>query len=571
MSTYTIKPTSLLARDSVIQGTSNSGSTWATATDAQIATYTNDGSDTTGIRSSGSGTRNFQFALASPSIASDEFICRIRGYMRWTSAVAGKTIGDSAYKISDGIPAGVSSLITTVQTSPGTSELGYDSTSWANYPATDLALNVTLAGDATAANRPVLWEVGAYVYTLQRATAVPQNYTSSLTTYPYIPVDVTATIDWEASTNANQKLRTVSVEMRIESGGSSVGTGTLIASGTKDVVFDSTGTITTNVLAPTPVPNGSYKVYTRAIRHRENEISVAADQIGVWSTAATLTMSVTPPNAPTLAVTADNTNARAQIVVTPVASAPYTSPYASVERSDDGGVTWNAVRSLTAVSGSFGVPILRYDYEAPYGISVKYRARISAITDSILNTSVPSTTQTVTLTNSTWNIKCPQAPNLNMIGVTVVGQPNEDIAEDLGIFRPLNRRYPVTVSGSLTGWDGDLQIFTLSDTEWTRFKALAEAQLVLYIESPFGWSKYIRLSNGIQTSMAGTPTAPRRRISAKYVQTSAPTGGYITVTNQFGETVEFGFANTTTWDETWDLGNASLVTFDEIVDGGQAV
>ena len=570
MATYVIRPTSLIAKDNALVGTNNAGSSFSTASNAQIASYLGDNSDITAVASSGTGSRWFQLALATPSIASDEFICRVSASVRWSGGATGKFIGAGAYKRSGSVPGGVPAVATNGSITRVNTELGYTYSGWENTNGSNLAVAVALDG-GTSGTRPILWDTWSTIYTLKRATAAPQNLTWSTSTYAEVPVDVTATIAWEADTFQWQNLRRVTVEVRVESGGSSVGTGTLVATGTDDVLFDVTGTQTVDVAVDTPLPNGSYKVYARAIRHRENETSVAADQIGVWSSAATLTMTVNPPAAPTMTATVNAAQGRVELVVTPVASVGYVTPFYTVERSDDLGATWVQVRGLSAVSASFGTPSLRYDYEAPRAVQVRYRARVSAYVSGVLNTSVPSAPVAVTVPIvEAWNLKCPQSPNLNMIGVTVVGNPNEEVNEDLGVFRPFGRRYPVTVSGTLTGWDGELNLITLNADEWTRLKALIESQLVLLVESPFGWRKYVRLSAGARVTMMGTASAPRRRVSVSYVETSEPAGGFLATDNQFTASIRFGNAATTVWDATMDCGVASTTSFAPTVDGGQA-
>lgn len=735
MSTFTIRPTSFIDKDNSLNGTADSGSTFATATNTQIWTYLGDNSDTTGLRSSGSGSRWFQLGLGTPTIPADEFICRISNFVRYSAGLSGKYVGAQVYKATESVPAGVPSVGTTGSGTLVTTELGYRYSGWENYTPSNLRITVFTDGASTASQRPILWEVGAYVYTMKRATAAPQNVTNTTSTTAVIPVDVTATIDWEASTYTWQNLRKITVEVRVEQGGAAAGSGQLVSTTTKDIYFDTTGTVTTNVTLPDAIANGTYNVYARAIRHRENETSVASDQIGVWSSAATLTMSMSAPEQPSLSAVADQSLDRVAITVTPLrnlmpnpsfevdlsgwaatrgsgarvttdyvfgtasaqftsnataggkriqygagangisvsaglsytisayvkgdatstglksdilaswidaagnviaqpngpdvtlttswqrasitATAPanaawlnvwirlgdatdpsydcgsgkvfyvdavlvdqsstlqnyvdaisYTSPYITVERSDDGGTTWTSVRGMTALNASFGVQTVRYDYEAPRGKLVYYRARTSAYVSGVLNTSAATTPQSVTITADGWNLKCPQSPDLNYHAISIIGKPSENVDEDMGVFRPNGRRYPVVVAGTLTGWDGDLDIVTSTDAEWAKVKALVESQAVLYLESPYGWSKYIRLIGGAKTTMEGTATTPRRRIGMSYVQTSSPSGTYLV--NQFSSTTEGGAASTASFDATLDGGSATTASFDATADGGVA-
>jgi hypothetical protein len=134
---------------------------------------------------------------------------------------------------------------------------------------------------------------------------------------------------------------------------------------------------------------------------------------------------------------------------------------------------------------------------------------------------VNSSSATVTL-NAEWAIKSPTTPALNVNAVEVVDTPTEELTEDLGVFRPLDRRYPVVVAGQLGGYDGTLCIYTTTSAEWTAIRGLLESQQVLYLESGFGWSKYIRLVSGARVEIMGTTNAPRRKIEVSYVEVSAP-------------------------------------------------
>jgi hypothetical protein len=140
----------------------------------------------------------------------------------------------------------------------------------------------------------------------------------------------------------------------------------------------------------------------------------------------------------------------------------------------------------------------------------------------VTNTSAWSSTASSTITAADWNLKCPENSTINVIGINVTGEPSETITEDMGVFRALDRQYPVVVSGQLSGWDGDLTINTTTSADWTATRTLIEAQKVLLLESPFGWSKYIRIINGASAAMMGTNTQPRRVITLQYVQVDAP-------------------------------------------------
>lgn len=842
MSTYVVRPTTYIS----------GGGTTPSST-ATVLSYLGDNSDTTTVQHTTNSPVSWKFGLGAPSITSGEFVARVGGFIRWKDGGSGidptvTYIGAAVYRSTDSVPAGIPSLSTDGRTTFITSEPGYSLVSWSVADCNSLRM-VWYDGKNNSGSPAVTTaEVGANIYTIAIGTSTPSNVTSTQS-YPVIPVAVAATIDWEASTYDWEKLRTVTTEVRIESGGTGVGTGTLISSTTVDTIFTATGTTNINVNMPTAITNGTYKIYARSIRYRDRTITtVSADQYGAWSSAFTLTQNVATPLVPvitgatwdstlqrTVVTVSDNmignpsfdtnasgwagNNCAVARVTTPVQSGagalsltssaagqiyaintahysgtpalaagglaytlsayvrsaavsrnasvgiewydsagtyiststgsavasstsawtrvsvtatapvnayryaldvyfagtaaagevhyvdsvqfelgsaptPYreTGVYSTgaqtwdLQRSDDGGVTWSAVRGATAgnSTAASAVPAgwLVYDYESPRNVrnllpnpnfdngttywnsgstlsrvtsptqsgsgalqvsaagagavyvnavavgylipitagatyvfstytragsvsrnnsvnvnwytsdgtfisgssgigvassttawtrisisaaapanaayanpffaissvaaageihyfdspqfeqasavstfdpyGVQYRARSSSTAAGITYTSAWSTVRNATVTADVWNLKVPENAALNDVDVNVIGQPGEEMTEDMGVFRGLDRRYPVVVAGTLGGWDGTLQIATASEAEWQTLKAVLECQKVLLLESPFGWSKYIRIVSGASVTSAGTPSAPRRYVSVSYVQTQAP-------------------------------------------------
>lgn len=569
MSTYTIRPAAFLGSDGAIDGSSNSGASWADAADATVVSYLSDAADTTGVRSGAAQRRWLQVTLADPSIAAGEFVARVGGWVRWSHGKAGKIVGCLPYRQSEATPGYAPTLPVDGGTSPATTEVTSLPVAWSTADAAALALQVTMEGAAATADRPVLWDVGATVYTLALATATPAA-TAAGSTYPTVPVTVAATIGWEAATYNWQLLRKVTVELRVESGGSGAGTGTLLSSATADVWFTTTGSQVVDVDVPDALANGSYNVYARAIRHREGEASVADDQVGVWSSAAALTVSTTPPTTPTVSIAVDGSADTVTASITPVATAGYVDPVVVLERSDDGQVTWSAVRDGTNVAGAFGSPTVLVDYEAPRGQTVYYRARVLAYAIGVLNGSAWSASVPVSLPADAWNIKCPQAPDINMTGLEVIGNPDEEISEDLGVFRPTDRTLPIIVAGALTGWDGSLKIHVAGRAKWAALSDLITSQNILLVESPFGWAKYIRFLPGAKAVMRGTALTPRRIVDVAYVETAAPVGESPVLPSEIAVIIDGGDASTSSWADTLDGGDAFTVAWVGFVDGGSA-
>lgn len=523
MPTYTIQPTTLVSRFQP-PGT---GSPWGSVTDANFLAYLSDMTDTTKVTFSQWGpsvptTDTVIWTLGNPSIASGEFVARVSGWLRhrYGGMTSNCVTGLSPYRTTDAQP--VSFALTMGAGSSSTwvyKEPGYASVSWT--PAECAALNLAWYIKDTSGFTPrmEISEVGAKIYTLAPGTSTPSNVTETGNSYPTIPVAIAATVDWEVNTTEAQGLRTVTTEVRIESGGSGVGTGTLIATQTYDKVFTATGTQNVNVVFSAAISNGTYKVYARSIRHREGETSIAADQYGVWSSAATLTMNVPLPNTPTASVTVQQTESRIKISVTPVATTNYSSPVVDVQRSDDGGTTWKSVYGGIGITANFGSAKDVFDNFPTRNTTVQYRARVRATyTGGAVNPSAWTSTMSAIIYATAWALKSLNAPLLSVLDLRVIGEPDETMSEDVGVFRPLSARYPTVVSGELSGWDGSLEIVCITNAEWTALRNLLESQEPLVLESLFGPVKTIRVVGGAKVKTSGSSTQPVRNVTFSYVE-----------------------------------------------------
>lgn len=543
MSTYTVRPNGTY--------TTGSGLTATGGTPNNVQNNIGDNTDVSYVTTTGTTPSWWAFGLTSPSpaVASDEFVCRVAGFIRWKDGTAGGSgysalyVGVNPYRSTDTKPSYANTIATDGRTTFTTQDAGYATVAWTRTEvntAYNLRTLFYTSRSSTLQAAATVAEIGANIYTLKQATATP-TATTSTSTYATIPVSVTATIDWEATTYDWQNLRTVTIQVDVESGGTTQGTGTLVTRQFVDTIWTASGTgVNYNVTLNAALANGTYKIYTRAIRHRENEattmdswtglsIPANSDQYGAWSSSATLTMNATPPSAPTVSTSVNQTTDTVTVSVTVGAAGSYTSATIDLQRSDDGGTTWTAVRDdavgsgyITNKSASFSATATYYDYEAPQGTTARYRARVNGIAGGVTNTSAWSSSATASITSSTWNIKVPWKSALNIIDAAVVGTPSDNLVEDVGVFRALNRSNAVVVAGTLGGWDGDLTILTSNSTEWNALKAVLETQNILFLESPFGWSKYIRVIDGAKTTIQGTTTTPRRTITLSYVETDAP-------------------------------------------------
>lgn len=679
MANYIVRPTSYV---------SGNFATTNQASNAIVTTNLGDNSDATSVIHNSSTATNWDFGLATAVIPSNEFICAVGGSLRISGGAFNGTaytyVGTRAYRTIDGVP----SSVPTIAAGPGAPtsyETGRQNVEWALSDLSGLRIR-WYDGRTSSSVTATTYDVWATIYTIQKATSTPTATTMTSSTTPVIPVGVTATIGtYEQFAPDYTKLRLVTTEVRIESGGSGAGTGTLVASTTFDTSFATTGTINTNVTIPTPLSNGTYNIYTRSVRYRDSQVTPLAEQYGAYSSAATLTMNVPAPTTPTISISGEQTLDRVLVAVAPIFTTNYTTPITiDVQRSDDAGTTWAAIRggtgatinvpnlasnpnfevnttgwtgsgnttlarstaqfergtasaSLTAIangnvsitgpSGTLGSPVTPglaytlsfymrpasisgftsqidwytsagtfistsststgpisagvwtrvstngqiapataayatltatitsvaissvnyidsiqfeqasspstytdygqltiYDHEMPRAISVRYRARVNAFysTGSVTNSSAWTTFTSTTINAVDWNLKVPELPTRNIIDIGIVGDVPEQITETMGVFRALDRQYPVVVAGTLNGYDGQLEIVTSTAAEWNALKLVLESQKVLLLESPWGWSKYIRIVGGAEIKSKGSATTPRRLITANYVHVQAP-------------------------------------------------
>lgn len=232
------------------------------------------------------------------------------------------------------------------------------------------------------------------------------------------------------------------------------------------------------------------------------------------------TISLTPPTTPT--VTASFESATNRVLVTATGAAPtgYDSQTFAVERSDDGGTTWVAVRDASDLVPNSSNAAQVYDYEAARGVTVRYRARAIGVLADNEVASAWSSAATVSVTNDgRWWWKALTAPSLNLGGVSVLTDPGESITEDLGVFTPIGRSTPVVISGGLSGREGNYALVVSGASAWTAFEPLLRHTGTLLVQSPFGDQRYVRIVERSVT-LTGTTGAPRREVEVKYVEVS---------------------------------------------------
>lgn len=162
----------------------------------------------------------------------------------------------------------------------------------------------------------------------------------------------------------------------------------------------------------------------------------------------------------------------------------------TVERSDDGGTTWETVRSFNRAThdGPATQHLAGYDFEAARGVGLLYRASVAG--SSLISSPISANTATVPITldadGQAW-LKSHLDPALNTAVCLVKDSVDSTSTEDQGVFEALGRSDPLIHGGTvrLEVFDG-LEFWFLSDAEWDGFEAIRRLQVPVLLQTCFG-------------------------------------------------------------------------------------
>lgn len=267
--------------------------------------------------------------------------------------------------------------------------------------------------------------------------------------------------------------------------------------------------------------NGTtYKAYVKVAHDGGDEPYWSA-----WDDSAAWTVAITPCTTPTVSGIYDSVDGRVELTVAGAAPPGGVTQTVRVERSTDSGVTWEAVRDWA--EAPFDTPYSEtvYDYEAPHG-DIQYRARalgVNATDDDVSSAWSATNTETVYVEHEWW-LKAITEPTLNLSGVRVLEAPTGQVTEQVSAFYPLGADKAVTVSTGLYGHEGTFNILAVDDDDTQHVapvEALLNHQGVLQVASPFGTTRYIRVTSRSYT-LLGTGDFPRVQWSVSWVEVDRP-------------------------------------------------
>lgn len=236
------------------------------------------------------------------------------------------------------------------------------------------------------------------------------------------------------------------------------------------------------------LPNATYRAYVR--------VAQTVNGSAHWSAFAYsgFVVNVALPAVPTLTLTPDNANGRIRVRAADNAGTA-TTDYLYLERSLDSGTTWTPVRLAATDPDPLTPDADVYDYEAPNGATVQYRARAAHSYTGVLAYSAWATGSASWSSNDWW-LKHPNQPELNMV-VRVRSFKTVQRAGRQGVLQPLGATVPVVVSDTRESTKGSVTLRLNSSSEQDAVDALLDTVGTLLLQSPAGGGGpgYVRVTD----------------------------------------------------------------------------
>lgn len=257
--------------------------------------------------------------------------------------------------------------------------------------------------------------------------------------------------------------------------------------------FDTSAIVSSAATSWTPTvvqPDDTYRAYVRVAQTVNGSLH--------WSDweYAEYTVDVALPAVPTVVATADNADASITVEVTGN-SGTATTDDLEIQRSIDGGVTWEPVRLTTDTAGIVdAADATIVDFEAPNGTTVHYRARARHDYSGVYAASAWAT-DTAAWSSTDWWLKCPESPALNA-AVKPHSVPSAQRPARQGVFQPVGRTRPVVVSDTRGGWRGTITFRVMDAAARDEIDALLDSGAVLLLQAPEGehWpDRYLRFGD----------------------------------------------------------------------------
>lgn len=344
-----------------------------------------------------------------------------------------------------------------------------------------------------------------------KPVTVPSAPTGTVTTSNAPTVEWANTLDSDGGAQTHFQVR-VFTDAQYGAGGFDPATST--------ATWDSgdTASSATSAQITTPLADDTYRAYVRVAQ----TVNGATHWSDYAYTGFTIDVDLpAAPDTPTLTVQ----TGRIKIDVEGNAGTATTS-YLEVQRSEDAGTTWEALRLTTEDGLLAGTSGTAYDYEAPNGTLMSYRVRAAHDYSGQLAYSAWSSTATATWTDSAWWLKCPEQPALNMT-VNVTSFQGYQRAARQGVFQPLGATEQIVVSDTRGGATGSLTVRLDTAAERADLDALVDANLTLLLQGPAAHDEpdhYLRVGDHERKRVVDHGGVTKRVDTLTWLEVAAPSG-----------------------------------------------
>ena len=244
-----------------------------------------------------------------------------------------------------------------------------------------------------------------------------------------------------------------------------------------------------------------------------------------WATSGATSVTFSPPTTPSFTTLSAVTGSqRTTIVATGALFSGGTQTF-DVQRSDDGGTTWDYVRDGIGRTPGGTYAVTLYDYEAPRGISAQYRTRAVGLVGSATVTGPWSSPSTITTANDRTHwlkrmLSTSAAANVNTGGLSILADPDFEVEEQTTVLRPLGRTDAVVIAGAIGRDDGAFSL-VVPAASWDAVKANLTLQDVLLWQDPYSTQRYIRITRRSWQRL-GDKDSPRYAAQVQFVEVGKP-------------------------------------------------
>jgi hypothetical protein len=213
-------------------------------------------------------------------------------------------------------------------------------------------------------------------------------------------------------------------------------------------------------------------------------------------------------------------------------SATHNNYYFTAERSENEGVSWDAIfRGQNIPIDASGVAYFNDYYVVP-GAPTFYRLtgwyNDATVSPSVLTKGVPSSALYSPVPQTTsWWISSSSDPDNYRFAIQVQNALQETQKHPVGVFYPLGSSRPFTISGVPQGRDATINIIWKDQHNWNRFVHLLNLGEILVLIDPVEQERrYIFVNNDITATHQSGASGPWREIQLSYVETAPPNFGF---------------------------------------------